>query len=312
MEETKFDIINTIKVKEKNDNNNSCNSYNDSNLITSNKNFENDNDSKIYEEQEELNIINLKKIGENNDLLKPSKLLYNGNSPEKEENVFKSISLIEDNNSSKNKKEIDMKGGEKNKNNLDPAHDRGKEIIGGDGVGGVKNVENIENKEINGANNDKEYYEFYNSYKNNPEIEIQSFQLVIIQKETVMENNLYTSDNKIFIPENKNNAKKTTIIIHNKNDINKPKNEEKEIKNTETVNIKEKPNEKYVGDNKENIKQVNNLTLSKDKVHEIERNEIKKIDTKEEEEKNINNENNIKEVKNENGEEIKEEKIEGK
>lgn len=76
-------------------------------MITSNKNFENDNDSKIYEKPAELKIINLKKIGENNDLLKPSKLLYNGNSgnsPEKEENVFKSISLIEDNDSSKNKK----------------------------------------------------------------------------------------------------------------------------------------------------------------------------------------------------------------
>ena len=38
MEETKFDIVNTIKVQGKNDNNNYCHSYNDSNLIKSKKN----------------------------------------------------------------------------------------------------------------------------------------------------------------------------------------------------------------------------------------------------------------------------------
>ena len=116
MEETKFSIVSTINVKEKNDNNSSCHSYKDRNLIISNKTFDNDNDLKIYEEPIEPKIINLKKI-ENNDLIKSSKLLYNGkmgSSPEKEEYLFKSINLIEDNDSSKNKKEISIKSGEKN------------------------------------------------------------------------------------------------------------------------------------------------------------------------------------------------------
>ena len=73
-----------------------------------------------------------------------------------------------------------------------------------------------------------------------------------------MENCLYTSDNRIFIPENKNKTKKNTTIIHSKNETNKSKNEEKELKNTEKLNIKEKSNEKHIGDNKEKINQNNN------------------------------------------------------